>query len=169
MNRLHPLDRAEAECPNRKRHRIGPLNYNDRPEWAAALLKTHDCTKCEGCGLYVIWTSKTSTPQGEPMTIKADKKYRTPSGLVVTALSDYIDPSGVCAVKFYTTGMTARFKADALTEIIEYPHVFRRYHDDGELSDTYTNLEIARRYGDPCEVLEFHPDGTTTLHPKEHA
>lgn len=47
-----------ATCPNRASHIEGPEGYLAMVDWAEQMLKTHDQSKCRGCGLYLIWTPK---------------------------------------------------------------------------------------------------------------
>lgn len=49
----------EKNCPNKKKHTKGaPEGYADWFDWAEKKEKTHKQTRCEGCGLYVIWVRR---------------------------------------------------------------------------------------------------------------
>lgn len=46
-------------CPELKHHVKGePEGYLQWHAWAEKKIKTHKQSRCPGCGLYVIWTSK---------------------------------------------------------------------------------------------------------------
>ena len=45
-------------CPNTAAHTYGPTAYLAWHEWAERMSKTHDFSKCPGCGLYLIVTKK---------------------------------------------------------------------------------------------------------------
>jgi hypothetical protein len=61
MTVVERRNRRLADCPNVKAHVKGePDGYNQWHDWAARMGKTHRQTRCDGCGLYAIWTRRGS-------------------------------------------------------------------------------------------------------------
>lgn len=48
----------ENDCPNKENHTPHPTGYVEKSLWADEMSKTHDCKRCEECGLWAIWTQK---------------------------------------------------------------------------------------------------------------
>ena len=65
------IQAAKARCPDIKNHTPAPTGYIARSDWADAMMKAHYAVKCDGCGLYKIWLSKTP-----------GKRVRQPKGYV---------------------------------------------------------------------------------------
>lgn len=46
-------------CVNEAAHTPSPTGYIAWTEWAEEMRKTHEQTRCEGCGLWLVWKEKT--------------------------------------------------------------------------------------------------------------
>lgn len=52
------MRRRRNACKNRVNHQEPPedITFNEHEEWLAGMRVTHRQKKCDGCGLYHIWT-----------------------------------------------------------------------------------------------------------------
>lgn len=72
---LSPVERREAECPNRAEHYDGsdqPRGYIGWHEWAEEKGKTHVPRQCPGCCLWKIWEPRKGA---SPAKDVADRRY----------------------------------------------------------------------------------------------
>lgn len=60
-----PLEDPEASCPNAAEHTPRPVLTLHWYEWVEQMFRTHDQRRCEGCGLYVIWTRRRKRRTGQ--------------------------------------------------------------------------------------------------------
>lgn len=54
------MQTAEILCPYIEDHAICPEGYIQWHAWAEQMSKTHQQSKCGGCGRYVIWIPKST-------------------------------------------------------------------------------------------------------------
>jgi hypothetical protein len=53
-----PLVTPPATTPDCEPHEPHPAGYVADSEWADAMMETHTCRQCSGCGLWRIWEPK---------------------------------------------------------------------------------------------------------------
>ena len=67
-------------CPAVATHTPCPADYLAWHEWAEAMSATHDTTQCPACGLWAIWTFRTTgdNRMDTPALLTGSRAYGTP-------------------------------------------------------------------------------------------
>lgn len=61
-------------CPQAWQHTPAPTFYVAWHLWAEQMGRTHDQSRCPGCGLFRIWTRRADAPELPPIDYRLDHK-----------------------------------------------------------------------------------------------
>jgi hypothetical protein len=61
-------------CPQAWQHTPAPTFYVAWHLWAEQMGRTHDQSRCAGCGLFRIWTRRADAPELPPVEYRLDHK-----------------------------------------------------------------------------------------------
>lgn len=63
--RVRLAPRTAEDCSKIETHTAGPSGYLAWHAWAERMAKTHEQTKCPGCGFWSIWVPKSRSSKTE--------------------------------------------------------------------------------------------------------